>query len=523
MELNDIVKSIGKRLLNLDYFVSENNFENNCLDNLTNIFDEISDKIKYILICNNCYKSPKIAFSGLYNINIECNCHHIINSNYEYFFNNYLKKCDKDSNQNIKEELFCKCRKHHMKYVAYCGDCLNDLCENCFAQKDESHLEHTTLRFPNLNDLKIKLICENLLRDKYEEDKNDNKELIKVIDSILFSYNNYPCFTNLKNINNLLIFLCKIKEKNEEIKSKKEMELYYKINRLRELKNIIKNDYYKINKIESITIFAQNFYDLNILKINESNISYNKLSILDLRQNNISDISSLSSINFPELINLNLSINRLSNESIDDLIKLNNNCPKLGILDLSNNAFTEYKLLESCQKFLNLKKLNIGYNLLHTDFKKIKNDNIKYDYSNINELGLSCGVFSKQSIDLIKNFKLDDLIKLDLHSNNLNSLSFIKKINCDKLEEIWLSNNHIKEFYILKKLKNLKLIDLKGNQISNVNNLNKFLNELPFIEKFILSDNKIDLNKTKNDEIIESAKNQRNSINNKIQIIISFI
>ena len=316
----------------------------------------------------------------------------------------------------------------------------------------------------------------------------------------------------MKNINNLLIFLCKVKDKNEEIKSKKEMELFYKIKRLRELKNIIKNDYYKINKIESITIFAQNFYDLNILKINESNISYNKLSILDLRQNNISDISSL-----------NLSINRLSNESIDDLIKLNNNCPKLGILDLSNNAFTEYKLLESCQKFSNLKTLNIGYNLLHTDFKKIKNDNIKYDYSNINELGLSCGVFSKQSIDLIKNFKLDDLIKLDLHSNNLNSLSFIKKINCDKLEEIWLSNNHIKEFYILKKLKNLKLIDLKGNQISNVNNLNKFLNELPFIEKFILSDNKIDLNKTKNDEIIENAKNKRNSINNKIQIIISFI
>ena len=96
MELNDIVKSIGKRLLNLDYFVRENNLEKNCIDNLTNIFDEISDKNKYILICKNCYKSPKITFSGLYNINIECDCHHIINSNYEYFFNNYLKKCDKD-------------------------------------------------------------------------------------------------------------------------------------------------------------------------------------------------------------------------------------------------------------------------------------------------------------------------------------------------------------------------------------------------------------------------------------------
>ena len=58
-------KSICKSLLHLDYFDIENNHEKNCLDNSNNIFDEISDKMKYILICNNCYKSPKIAFSGL--------------------------------------------------------------------------------------------------------------------------------------------------------------------------------------------------------------------------------------------------------------------------------------------------------------------------------------------------------------------------------------------------------------------------------------------------------------------------
>ena len=83
-----------------------------------------------------------------------------------------------------------------------------------------------------------------------------------------------------------------------------------------------------------------------------------------------------------------------------------------------------------------------------------------------------------------------------------------------------LSNNYLKEFYILKKLKKLKLIYLKENHISNINNLNKFLNELPNIEKLILLDNNIDINKTKNEDIIENVKNQRNSNNNKIQIII---
>ena len=83
-----------------------------------------------------------------------------------------------------------------------------------------------------------------------------------------------------------------------------------------------------------------------------------------------------------------------------------------------------------------------------------------------------------------------------------------------------LSNNYLKEFYILKKLKKLKSIDLKGNHIFNIYNLNKFLNELPNIEKLILSDNNIYINKTKNDDIIENANNQRNSHNYKIQIII---
>ena len=61
---------------------------------------------------------------------------------------------------------------------------------------------------------------------------------------------------------------------------------------------------------------------------------------------------------------------------------------------------------------------------------------------------------------------------------------------------------------------------MKGNRIGDITKLGEFLTELPDIEKIILSDNKIDLNKIQNFEIIERAKKQRNLKNDKILVII---
>ena len=167
-----------------------------------------------------------------------------------------------------------------------------------------------------------------------------------------------------------------------------------------------------------------------------------------------------------------------------------------------------------------MKKLNLGNNLIHFDNKNINDEKNKFDFSNIEELELSYGVFSKQSIELMKNFKINNLKILNLCANNLNSLSFTDKIGCDRLEELWLSNNHLKEFSKLEKFKKLKLLDLQGNKISDINKLNEFLGELPDIEKLNLFDNKIDLSLIQNYEIIKKAKKQRNSKNNKIKLII---
>ena len=90
-------------------------------------------------------------------------------------------------------------------------------------------------------------------------------------------------------------------------------------------------------------------------------------------------------------------------------------------------------------------------------------------------------------------------------------------MNCINLEELSLINNNIKEFYVFIKFKKLKIINLKQNKISSISKLNEFLEELPDIEKINISDNLIDLNSSENEEIIEIAKEKRNSHYQKIK------
>ena len=519
MNLNEIHNSIIDNFTLLDIDNDEKR-----INHPTNIFESYANDEEYFLFCRKCFSPPEILFNDLTKINIECQCSHVVNTSLQYVFKNYLIKDDKDSTKEKRENNCFLCKKHLMKYVAYCDDCLIDICEGCLA--DKCHFTHTKFRFPNIYEKSKDLISYYIssspeILSNYGKGKNT---LINLINAELNSYKNYPCYTNYKNLNNLFIFLRQNKDKNnnkninQNENNKKGLSI--KIKNAKDLKNFIKEYPDKINTIESINIQTQNFYDLSFLKKNESSISYDNLIELNLKKNNISDIKPLISINFPELKNLNLSMNRLSNQSIDDIHHLFKTCPKLEKLDLSNNAFTDYRLFEFSKEFKNLKNLYLGNNQFHSDNKNKKYEKYNFDLSNIEDIGLSSVVFSKQSIKLIMNLKFDNLKNLNLCSNNLTSLSFIVKMNCEQLEELCLSNNYLKEFYKLKKFKKLKLINLKENRIGDITKLSEFLSELPDIEKIILSDNKIDLNKIQNYEIIEKAKKQRNLKNDKILIII---
>ena len=98
-----------------------------------------------------------------------------------------------------------------MRYVAYCDDCLVDICEKCIAHK--CHSNHTLFRFPNIYEKSKNLIL-YYISSVPEILGNDDKEkstFINLIKAELNSYKNYPCYTNYKNLNNLFNFLGMVK------------------------------------------------------------------------------------------------------------------------------------------------------------------------------------------------------------------------------------------------------------------------------------------------------------------------
>ena len=145
-----------------------------------------------------------------------------------------------------------------------------DLCEECFQQKVNSHLNHTILRFPDMYDKYEKYILDYIEKVEITENNNfPNRTLFTLMNLILSSYKDYPCFTIYKNLNNLLTYL-KTKKYGRELNLDREqkMEILFKINQIKKLKAFLSNQQNKINRIESIIIDSQNFYDLKPLILN---------------------------------------------------------------------------------------------------------------------------------------------------------------------------------------------------------------------------------------------------------------
>ena len=114
--------------------------------------------------------------------------------------------------------------------------------------------------------------------------------------------------------------------------------------------------------------------------------------------------------------------------------------PILEYLNLFENNFSQFEILESLKHFQNLKILYIGGNKFNNDIKK------EYELKPLERIGLSFGVFSDYSINYISKFKFENLKTLFLNANNLHSLSFLQNINYPKLEELFLMLNYIEKF-----------------------------------------------------------------------------
>ena len=281
----------------------------------------------------------------------------------------------------------------------------------------------------------------------------------------------------------------------------------------------------KLTKDVSFLLDQINFKYLKILSFIECKLTLNCLDIFNKKILDASNLIKLiffqCSINVKNIGKIsnsynNLSYINLSKNKIDDnamsIFLENEFCKNLITLDLSSNKISNEsikKISHSLNYFLNLKKLNLANNFLKHSIKDLfdwKNPNLTYldltncqieDYEfndelinnleNLSHLVLNKNLLGKRAIKFC--FSLKSLISLYLSLCGLNdddSFSLIKDIRNTNLKMLSLSNNDITSETIISLFKNqifqkLYILDLFGNQLNDffVDYLIKNKNNIP--------------------------------------------
>ena len=177
------------------------------------------------------------------------------------------------------------------------------------------------------------------------------------------------------------------------------------------------------------------------------------------------------------------------------------------IINLFTNEIESPQIFEKIMNYNTLKIFFIGANKF-TKEEIIKNGNTKYDLSHLKRIGLTEN-FINGNIYFILNMKLTGLKFIYLNKNNLSSLSFLKDMDWPNLVSFWARENNLTDYNDILKLKykdKLKRINLKENNIENIDNLLEFISNFPKLRLLILGNNKINLDSPKNKQIIEDIK-----------------
>ena len=252
------------------------------------------------------------------------------------FENNYTiyisqKIIDKFKLKDNYKIYFDKLNKLNIKYSSiYCTfDDINKI----------SYLIELNIDFNKIK--RISLIEErNNKEEKKEKYLEDNKNFFGTLFSI-------------KNIENSLIYLKII----FSTASKLEPILFEKINDFKLLRYLY-IEY--LHFVKKFTIKLENITKLSFINCKNITISKTfciKIEILNLRENEISNINILENDNFKELKKIDLSQNKILDIKILEKVKFE----KLEILNLQRNKIINIDILENVN-FKELKELNLSFN-----------------------------------------------------------------------------------------------------------------------------------------------------------------
>ena len=465
-------------LTNKDKNYNINSYTN---DNKKTPFGNNISKNKYHFMCHKCKQFPVINFQSANSVNILCGCSSDLeNKELQYLFKNYIVL----ENNNFKLN---QCNLHNQIYNYYCTNCFKDICKDCLI-KNKEHSKHNLKYFDTIKfDINIKI---EKLKDKYNiSDEIFDKDfniidgqytICKLLKILINDFNKSPCKNLFKTFENLYNFIF-----GEAIEITNEKDL-----------DIINQSYI----INSIIIKNQDF---NVKKL--ENLNLNNLVILSLRNNNINDLSSLQKYKLEELKFLDLSNNYIDDKAIQILEQLNLN--SLNFLNLSSNKIKDFSIFNIVKGFYRLKECFIGNNIF--DENTINNVDEILELSNLQEIDLSDGIFTKKSIQIINKFEFINLRKLYLNNNILESLNFLKDLKCHNLEEISLNNINIKKIENFNNLKSLKYIEMKKNQLADIDDIINLIDDLTNLQKINLKGNNFDFKDINKLNILKKKSSKR--------------
>ena len=412
--------------------------------------------------CNKCEKSfifyikPENIVS-LDSIEYSCEC------------NKSNKKISIDKLKDIKTKIVIKdnenlpfvCKICKEKFHFFCTNHKESICINFHV--DIPHKSNDLTKFDKTSIYSyLKYLANFTIEVKNNTKQNDSKYqnanyLRNLISTTIINYiiyPNYNLYLTIKNLSDAFGEYSRTKHsKNEDLYFIKFLEIN---NNKRQFIQLTDDLYPLVQKIElrQKKIYDEEENDNQNLfkKIN----NFENLIELNLEQNCIYSIKSFKDAKFKNLEILNLSINLLNDENIKHIENLC--CENLFSLNLEENLFTKYELLVAIgKKFKKLNILKIGNNTFKVKNKKgkinegktlkeIVDELKKLSFSNLKEFYANNGAFSQNAANKIfKVLKLDTFCKIDLRNNQLNNLDFAIKYMNKQNEDYFFEGNEISE------------------------------------------------------------------------------
>ena len=373
--------------------------------------------------CPSCSALPEILnySEGSGTIKLDCKTHGIMTLDLQ----EYLEKLEKKGQRQFNN----KCKTHNEKYVFYCRECKENLCEKCLDDSTHKNHKNSIYEIKSLNPNNNELF---LLNDRINSYLQKKDQLIKMIknlddkitfyDTLINSYEiqepNYLLNINLKH----LLYGEKLnfdeikninfkKEKSQTMNINDFIKTHFVegtkgLNQLTLINKNIKNELMQelINNIDNNNIFNI-LKNNNLIKEPKDVISLKSIKMLNLRGNKITSLNFLAGKQFPNLKILSLNDNEIG--SIDILKDIS--CPSLQELYLAKNKINDIRVLSQV---------------------KMKNLSILWLSDN-----------SITSIDVFENVDFPQLLKLGLNKNKITDISVFSKKKFPQLYELYLNDN----------------------------------------------------------------------------------